>query len=729
MRLAWLAVSLYLGVALAGVRPRASLAQDADSTAGGASPATRPANDAPTSQPTTAEAADAAPPAGRPPGPPFLDPNWIDGRVFRFDELNFDLGFDSEFRKRRVIQDTGGPWGGRWDQTDEYRKFEETLGARGAGSLLGERFVQYDFAFRTGFSQDYFRETRPGPDQSEYSSGFLLDYDVRANILPAGKVSANVFASHLRDRVPRMFLPSLDRTRERYGGEIFFNDPVLPMRLSYENLFESLEGDDGYNFDDEKNGERTLHYEATFQPSEDHQLRLDYEYQDSREQYSGTDQTYDTTRNYLTLNHVFMFGEDKRSRVDTIARVQEEAGDLARDVYELQSNLRLQHTKELATLYRIQWLRQSYEGVDMRQLRGDLGFDYALDQWLSLAGNVYGYGLDADGGGNDTTEWGGTINLGLRHDWALGRASANLGYTHAQTRVDADSGDGVVLYESATFRDPLPVYLAQQDVRWTSVAVTDAGRTRVYLLGRDYLLFQAGRYTALRRVMTGNIANNQTVLVSYTYRVDTGYDLTRDRFDVRVQNEFKGGLTPYYAATVQGETIDGSRLLDFEPRDINRHRLGVNYKRRKWSAGFEFEYNDDSIDPYKAVHTNFDMILWDKAPHTVGTRGNYSFFRFDGAGDLEARDVSLLDMGLTYRLLLNEKIEGNCTAAYRFEDDTIEGITNGVDISAALNWRIGLFTMSFEIEYNLLDLNTSSDGDFSAWIKLRREIPVITRKQ
>ncbi len=729
MRIARLAVSLGISIALLGARPRVSFGQSAESADSAAPPQTQPATDPPASQPAETAALDAPPVDAAPAGPALLDPNWLDGRVFKFDELSFDLGFDAEFRKRRVIQDTPGRWGRRWDQTNEYRKIEETLGAKGAGSLLGERFINYDFAFRTGFSQDYFREARPGPDQSEYTSGFLLDYDVRATMFPAGKITANAFASHLRDRVPRMFLPSLDRTRERYGGEILYNDPILPMRLTFENLYETLEGGGDYDFDDERRGERTLHYEATFQPSENHQLRLDYEYQDRREQYSGTDTRYDTTRNYLTLNHVYMFGDDKRSRIDTIARIQEEAGDLARDVYELQSNLRLQHTRELATLYRIQWLKESYEGVDLRQLRGDVGFDYQLDKWLNLGGNVYGYGQDGDDGGNNTTEWGGTINAGLRHDWDLGRASANLGYTHAEMRVDADGRDGAVIAESLTFRDPLPVYLAQQDVRWTSIVVTDAARSRVYLLGRDYLVFAAGRYTALRRVWTGNIADNQTVLVSYTYRNDSGYDLSRDRFDVRIQNEFKGGLTPYYAASIQGENLDRRRFVDFDPRDINRHRLGVNYKQKKWSAGFEFEYNDDSIDPYKAAHANYDVILWDKAPHTLGTRGNYSFFRFDGAADLDARDVSMLDMGLTYRLLLNEKIEGNCTAAYRFEDDSIEGITHGVDISAALNWRIGLFTLSFELEYNLLDLNTSSDGDFSAWIKLRREIPVISRKQ
>jgi len=75
-----------------------------------------------------------------------------------------------------------------------------------------------------------------------------------------------------------------------------------------------------------------------------HSLRLEYEYDDRREQYSGADTRFDTTRNYLTLNHVLRFGRDARSAWETLARFQDETGDLARDNAEVSTRLRLQHS-------------------------------------------------------------------------------------------------------------------------------------------------------------------------------------------------------------------------------------------------------------------------------------------------------------------------------------------------------------------------------------------------
>jgi hypothetical protein len=50
-------------------------------------------------------------------------------------------------------------------------------------------------------------------------------------------------------------------------------------------------------------------------------------------------------------------------------------------------------------------------------------------------------------------------------------------------------------------------------------------------------------------------------------------------------------------------------------------------------------------------------------------------------------------------------------------------------VAASLNWRIGLFTASVEVEYDMLDIPGSEDGAFVAWVKLRREIPVIRRAE
>lgn len=709
----------------------------------GRAPLAALADEAPTTRPLESSAASSQPAAP----PLLLAPS---GPILRFEELTFELGFEGELRRRRGVAEARRPVRARYRQTNDDWRFEETLGLRTRGEVLGERFLLYDTSVRWGLSQESFRERRPGPDRFESEDGFVLEYDARVALLPAGRISAVAIASQLDDRVPRPFLPSLDRRRERYGGEILFHDRILPMRLSFEDLSEQLNSPaDRALIDDEQRRERLLRYELTWQPEERQRLHLDYSYEDRREQYSGTRRVFDAVRHYFTLDHALHFGPEGRSRIETIARFQDETGEKVRDIYEISPQLRLQHTDSLATTYRGQFLRESYQGLDFNLYRGDAGLTYSLGERLVGSLNLYGLTQEAEAGG-DTREWGGIAGFSYSDENAFGRLSASLTFTHAYLRTDSGGRDGVVVGEAVTFRDPLPVFLTRSDVRPGTILVTDAERRRTFFAGQDYVVLRSGRYTALSRVRSGRILDGQTVLVSYLYGTASGLELNRDRLDWRIQQVFKlteasstdpqsfdSSLTPYYAGSLQFEAIDRQRYLTYEPRDVNRHRLGLTYRvsrlktivPRSGSFGLEYEYNDDSIDPYQALHASADLALLERAPHTLDLTGRYSFFRFAGAGELETRDTSQLDAGVSYRCALGRNLEGQLTTLYRFEDDSLFGRTHGVDLSGSIHWRIGLFVASFEIEYDLLDLPESSDGTLVAWLRLRRDIPLIGSRQ
>jgi hypothetical protein len=647
---------------------------------------------------------------------------WQLGSLLRFRELSLFAGFEAEWRRRQTLTNLGR-YSLRDRQKDDVRRIEETLGLRGMGDILDERLLQYQFDVGGGFSQESFRESRPGPDLRHHAHGDVFQYDARVTLFPAGIISSNVFAFKQDDRVPRLFLPSLERQRERYGAELLYNDRALPMRLSFEQSYEELLSFRRALNDDERRHDRRLGYEAAWRPSEYHELRLAYEYDDNRAEYSGTQARFETVRNYWTLNHALQFGADRRSRLDTVIRFQDESGDLARDVYEVAPQLRLQHTSSLASTYRLQYLHESFGNAALDLFRGDAGLSHQLGDYLSSALSVYGLAQDQRHGG-DVREWGGVATAALNRENPWGRLSSNLTYNHARQSVEDDGRDGVVVGEAVTFRDPVPTYLAHTDVRRASILVTDGDRRRIYFAGRDYNVVQIGRYTSLYRMMSGRIANGQTVLVSYLYDTAQGRVLNRDRLDFRVQQAFHGGWSPYYAVSLQNEDIDHRRFRSYPPRDVNRHRLGLDYRQQRGFANVEFEYNDDSIDPYKGVHFRADRLLLEQSRHSLNGRGNCSFLRFDGMRDHRPRETSLLDLGLSYRYWIG-LLEASATAAYRYEDDSVFGVTHGVDLSAGLNWRIGLFTVRLEVEYDLLDLPHSSDGNFGVWLKLRREFPLV----
>jgi len=89
----------------------------------------------------------------------------------------------------------------------------------------------------------------------------------------------------------------------------------------------------------------------------------------------------------------------------------------------------------------------------------------------------------------------------------------------------------------------------------------------------------------------------------------------------------------------------------------------------------------------------------------------------------------MLDLGASYRCLLRSDIEFNAAAMYRYEDDSLFGVTHGADLSAAFDWMIGQFKLCLEAEYDLLDLPGSRSAGASVWIKLKRDIPLLARSR
>jgi hypothetical protein len=638
--------------------------------------------------------------------------------------LELQLGVEGSYDRRSVSSDYPGGLRQGYKQIDRAWRLRETLGMHTAGSLISPNVLLFDVAVDGGWDQEWYSESTRYGKRRMSPTGSPFNYDLALNLLPRGKISGNVYAQHLDSRLPRAFLPSLDRTRERYAVELLYNDAKLPMRLEYEHIWDELTSRTRYLNDDEQRGRDALRYEATWQISRNHALRLEYEYSDRLEEYSGSRTRFDTIRNYLALNHTLRFGEKDRSYWQTLARFQDETGELGRDIAELNSRLQIQLNDALAGRVGGQYLRNAFQELETEVWRGEVGVTHQLGNVLTTDLELYGLQQQADKNA-DFSEWGGLMNASFNQDNAWGRLSANVSYNHVGTGTRNGNRGGIVIGESVTFRDPLPAFLVHPDVKPTSIVVTDARSSRTYLPGRDYQVIRSGRYTALSRVPTGQIADRETVLVSYLYEVFRDYDIRRDRVDFRVQQAFDFGLAPYYAGSIQDEDLNDARFVRFYGRNVNRHRVGATYRQTGWAAGLEYEYNDDSIDPYQALHANGDVVLYHDPRQELNGKGMMSQFWFDGAEELPPRDTLLLDLGLNYRMFLARDLEASASASYRFEDDSLFGNTHGVDLLAALEWDIGYLSLRFEAEYDVLDLPDSRDNAASFWIKIKRDIPVL----
>ena len=56
---------------------------------------------------------------------------------------------------------------------------------------------------------------------------------------------------------------------------------------------------------------------------------------------------------------------------------------------------------------------------------------------------------------------------------------------------------------------------------------------------------------------------------------------------------------------------------------------------------------------------------------------------------------------------------------WRWDDDSVRGITNGFDLESVLAYRRGNLTVELTVEYDLLRIAGSKEDGVSAWLSLR----------
>jgi len=254
----------------------------------------------------------------------------------------------------------------------------------------------------------------------------------------------------------------------------------------------------------------------------------------------------------------------------------------------------------------------------------------------------------------------------------------------------------------------------------STIVVTDLTRTRVFLPGHDYLTLTRANRTALIRVRSGRIDDRQSVLVRYRYKTADKARFNTHQVDLRLQQDFTSGWSVYYAGHMQAQDVSTSGTVTLDTNNLNRHRLGLTRRRPRWSAGGEIEFNDDAVDPYNALHGNFDWVFLRGYPAQLDLRISGSQFWFRR---FERRRASLLDVAVDYRRVVSSRTELVASAAYRFEHDSIGGFTHGIDVSAGVEHRIGLLTISCDVEYDRLRIATVDEDGATVWFRVRRDIP------
>lgn len=632
----------------------------------------------------------------------------------RMTDLSLEL--EGSIDQRRVTSSRPGLFKSRQKNSDV--RFDETLRFTLDGDVLDPRFIRFTGSFGIGLSQERYRESIDGVTQRDGDNGFLSEFDISMDVFAEKPVSFSAYARRSRDRLPRRFLPSLIDERTEAGVSMLAIGDNTRTQIGFDWSDVDRSGNRA-NFDDEQLRNLRFHLDHQWNISEDQELRVFYEHQRENNEYQGGEFDFDLERDELRLEHELRFGDERKHRLDTYVRYNDERGDFARDEFEFAPRLTLHHHDRFQTIYRYNYYELKQGALDLQRHKLDAEAVWRPIDDLRITGDVF-WLTERIENDEEIYEFGGSFDASYQKRVAGGTFNANLAFAADRVRTVGDGGRRIVRGEVHVLESATPTFLRELDIDRVSIVAFNTSRTRVYVPGSDYVITTVGRRVIVQRLLSGRITPGEPVLFDYQYRIPVGNRTDTYRVDLLLEHAFDFGLTPYYQLEVRRQFAHGSIGTPSYRDNSERHRFGLRYDRKRWSLSAELEQFNDTNEPYDAFHINGRWAIWENEMHSVDAAARFSTFDF--TGDIDHRDVWWVDIDLTDRMQLGRYWDATFGAAYRHEDDSIDGDTEAVDLQLGLHFVRGYLDVSLTAEYDLLSLLDNRDEGFGVWVNVRRDL-------
>jgi len=275
-----------------------------------------------------------------------------------------------------------------------------------------------------------------------------------------------------------------------------------------------------------------------------------------------------------------------------------------------------------------------------------------------------------------------------------------------------------VFEERRTFSDPNRVVLQTQNIRLSSIRITDLTRLTLYRNGSDYRLDTYSDRIEIDRIPTGRIADGEAVLVSYTYTLGSDFELDTFSQQFGIRQNFDFGLSPYYRLRWQDQTLSPSDATGGIEDDITSNLLGLEYRWKGLRLSAEVEDYDSTINPYRAVRLTGDYRHRFKTGATGSVRARWTDMN---RRPPQERDTEFFTLEGRYRHPIVKGLIAEGMILYRHEEDSLSGNDDGLDLDLSLEWLIRQTEFRMTFEYGQFEDSFAESDNMSLYFQLRRK--------
>jgi hypothetical protein len=601
--------------------------------------------------------------------------------------------------------------------------FQENIGLNTRGYVYHPNLFEFALGGLFGLLQHSFRQDFAGRVTDGSDDGTVLEFDFTGNVLKQKKYPGFVYARRSQGIEPRLFRSSVETTTDNYGLTWQYLDAKMPTRLQFDYNAVKYHPFAGTAAESDRRN-LNLRFDTAYKFSEHNVLSFLYEHQGVKEHTEAvTPVELDYGSDEFTLAHRLEFGEKRRNRLESELNYYRQHGSLETDRLRWRERLRLQHTDTLRSWY-------EFEARD--QTRGSLAnlpplaertfrFQGAVEHRLfeSLVSQLIGFAQRQDfESGAKIDLWGVEGRLNYQKKNPFGTLRADYMVHLEQESREGREMRAEIRDERQSFRDPDPIVLTNPNIDTGSIVITAEDGITFYQLERDYRLRTVGDRIEIERIPTGRIADRQTVLIDYIYRLGGSFKLDTVRQELGVRQDFTFGLSPYYRLRWQDQSISPVSARGAVPEDITAHILGLEFRRGSLDLGAEYEDHFSTINAFDVLRLRAGYSHHFKFGGTAAIRAAWTGTSYDPPRD---RDTRLFTFEGRYRQKLWRTLTVEGAAVYRDGTDSLTGDQRGIDLSLALEWLIRQIEFRITAEQKQFDDNFARNETTAFFVQVRRK--------
>ncbi len=532
------------------------------------------------------------------------------------------------------------------------------------GFVYHPNLLALDIGFSTTAQRSRFANEVLGVQSQNSDSRTLYDLSLRATVLRDKPYTGSVFYEHLNPTVS--VGPALVMLQEstRKGLQLSLLAPVTPVPMTLELTRQRTLGSGSDRVVDDQADRYSLTADRTFGPLGSTRFRIDGSTLDSQSGSVNLPIVHASSNNLSAgLDTRLQFGKENRYRVSnliTFGSLRYGLGlSLPEDRRDLRGllDLRARHSAQLQSYASVEFVKADQGALHSRTQTVSGGASWSPVRDLASTLEV----RQENVGTTDYSSSSRVVSGSTDYQWSLagGRARAGYALRYDDRNQSAASLTAPIIGERHALAGVVLVALDRQRVVAGSVRVSNEARTQAFVEGRDYLLSVIGVQTRLQRLVTGDLTDDQTVLVDYAF--ETGGSFGSSQLDQTINLSWSwhnriSVFTRFFNSTPR--LTAGIPLLTLNA--VRSTTVGAHAElplSRVWNVGGNVEHEDhrETILSFKRnagdLFVQWEEALFGQGGIRVGVRRQRVTY------DAIAQDVDLTGYDVRYRVFTTSGLE------------------------------------------------------------------------